>query len=61
MEQEQEIINYREEILRSVAEGKIKHTTKYVEKASDETRKNLQKLYCETIRRNQRTDCEYAF
>lgn len=45
MEQEQEIINYREEILRSVAEGKIKHTTKYVEKASDETLEKIYKSY----------------
>ena len=35
-------VNYREEILRLVAEGKIKHTTKFVEKASDET---LEKIY----------------
>ena len=41
-EENQNAINYREEILRLVAEGKIKHTTKYVEKASDET---LEKIY----------------
>ena len=35
-------MNYREEILRLVAEGKIKHTTKFIEKASDET---LEKIY----------------
>ena len=38
-------VNYREEILRLVAEGKIKHTTKYVEKASDETLKKIYKSY----------------
>ena len=37
-------VNYREEILRLVAEGKIKHTTKYVEKASDETWKKFTKV-----------------
>ena len=51
-------MNYREEILRLVAKGKIKHTTKYVEKASDETlEKNLQKLRHETVGRGQRTNC----
>ena len=39
---EADTVNYREEILRLVAEGKIKHTTKFVEKASDET---LEKMY----------------
>ena len=39
---ETDTVNYREEILRLIAEGKIKHTTKYVEKASDET---LEKIY----------------
>ena len=39
---EADTVNYREEILRLVAKGKIKHTTKYVEKASDET---LEKIY----------------
>ena len=39
---EADTVNYREEILRLVAEGKIKHTTKFVEKASDET---LEKIY----------------
>ena len=38
-------MNYREEILRLVAEGKIKHTTKYVEKASDETLEKIYKSY----------------
>ena len=35
-------VNYREEILRLVAEGKIKHTTKFVEKVSYKT---LEKIY----------------
>ena len=39
---EADTVNYREEILRLVAEGKIKHTTKFIEKASDET---LEKIY----------------
>ena len=30
-------INYREEVLRLVGERKIRHTIKYVKKASDET------------------------
>ena len=38
-------VNYREEILRLVAEGKIKHTTKYVEKTSDETLEKIYKAY----------------
>ena len=38
-------MNYREEILRLVAKGKIKHTTKYVEKASDETLEKIYKNY----------------
>ena len=38
-------INYREEILRLISEGKIKHTTKYVEKASDETLEKIYKSY----------------
>ena len=41
MSEEQEV-NYREEVLRLVAEGKIKHTTKHVEKASDEA---VEKIY----------------
>ena len=40
--EEEPIVNYREEILRLVSEGKIKHTTKYVEKQSDES---LEKIY----------------
>ena len=43
--QEEKIVNYREEILRLVSEGKIKHTTKYVEKASDETLEKIYKNY----------------
>ena len=40
--------NYREELLRLVVEGKIKHKTKYIEKASDET---LEKIYNEYQRK----------
>ena len=40
--EEEPIVNYREEILRLVSEGKIKHTTKYIEKQSDES---LEKIY----------------
>ena len=39
---EEETVNYKEEVLRLVAEGKIKQTNKYIEKASDET---LEKNY----------------
>ena len=38
-------VNYREETLRLVAEGKIKHTTKFVEKAFDETLEKVYKNY----------------
>ena len=38
-------VNYREEMLRLVAEGKIKPTTRYVEKASDETLEKIYKNY----------------
>ena len=44
-EEEGETVNYREEVLRLVAKGKIKHTTKYVEKASDETVEKMYKNY----------------
>ena len=44
-EEEVETVNYREEVLRLVAEGKIKHTTKHVEKASDETVEIIYKNY----------------
>ena len=46
--EEEPIVNYREEILRLVSEGKIKHTTKYVEKQSDE---RLEKIYKNYIAR----------
>ena len=60
MSEEQEV-NYREEVLRLVAEGKIKHTAKYVEKASDEAvEKTLQKLVNETTGRNQRPHRRHA-
>ena len=36
---------YREEVPRLVAEGKIKHTAKYVEKSSDETVEKIYKNY----------------
>ena len=38
-------VNYRDKVLRLVAEGKIRHTTKYVEKASDETVEKIYKNY----------------
>ena len=44
-EEEKATVNYREEVLRLVAEGRIKHTTKYVEKASDETVEKIYKNY----------------
>ena len=46
--EEEPIVNYREEILRLVSEGKIKHTAKYVEKQSDES---LEKIYRNYIAR----------
>ena len=45
MSEEEADVNYREEILRLVSEGKIKHTTKYVEKASNETLEKFYKSY----------------
>ena len=45
---EEETVNYRDELLRLVVEGKIKHTTKYIKKASDET---LKKIYNEYQRK----------
>ena len=45
MSEEGETVNYREEVLRLAAEGKIKQTAKYVEKASDETVENIYKNY----------------
>ena len=44
-EEEEETVNYREKVLRLVAEGKVKHTTKYVEKASDEVVEKIYKNY----------------
>ena len=44
-EEEVETINYREEVLRLVAEGKIKQTTKSIEKASGETLEKIYKNY----------------
>ena len=53
MSEEVEDVNYRDEVLRLVAEGKIRHT-KYVEKASDETVEKIYKnyIYDETDGRN---------
>ena len=45
MSEEQENVNYREEVLRLVNEGKIKRTEKYVEKATDETLEKIYKNY----------------
>ena len=45
MSEETQEVNYREEVLRLIAEGKIKQTTKYVEKASDETLEKIYKSY----------------
>ena len=45
MKEDKEVVNYREEILRLVAEGKIKHTTKYVERSSDKTLEKIYKNY----------------
>ena len=45
MSEEQETINFREEVLRLVNEGKVKHTAKYVEKATDETLEKIYKNY----------------
>ena len=62
MSEEQETINFREEVLRLVNEGKIKRTVKYVEKATDETLEKIYKNYlAKTIRRNKRTRCRYAY
>ena len=44
-EEETQEVKYREEVLRLVAEGKMKQTTKYVEKASDETLEKIYKSY----------------
>ena len=45
MSEKGETVNYREEVLRLVAEGKIKQTAKYVEKASDEAVEKIYKNY----------------
>ena len=45
MSEEEQEVNYQEEVLRLVAEGKIKHAAKYVEKASDETVEKIYKNY----------------
>ena len=42
---EEQDVNYRDEVLRLVAEGKIRHTTKYVDKASNETEEKIYKNY----------------
>ena len=44
-DEKEEIINYREEVLRLVEEGKIKHTRKYIEKKSDESLEKIYKNY----------------
>ena len=44
-DRENQTVNYREEVLRLVIEGKIKRPTKYVEKASDETLEKIYKNY----------------
>ena len=36
--------SYKEELLRLVAEKKIKHTAKYIENATDETLKKFTKI-----------------
>ena len=38
-------VNFREEVLRLVNEGKVKHTAKYVEKVTDETLEKIYKNY----------------
>ena len=45
MSEEVEDVNYRDKVLRLVAERKIRQTTKYVEKASDETVEKIYKNY----------------
>ena len=44
-EEEVETINYREEVLRLVSEGKIKQTAKSIEKAPDEILEKIYKNY----------------
>ena len=45
MSEEETTVNHRKEVLRLVGEGKIRHTNKYVEKASDETLEKIYKNY----------------
>ena len=44
MSEKVEDVNYRDEVLRRVTERKIRHTKKYVEKASDETVKKFTRI-----------------
>ena len=44
-EEEKTTVNYREEVLRLAGERKVRHTNKYVEKASDETIEKIYKDY----------------
>ena len=50
--EDEPVIAYKEELLRLVAEKKIKYTAKYIEKATDET---LEKIYDEY--QGQELDC----
>ena len=45
MSEETQEVNYREEVLRLIGEGKIRHTNKFVEKASEETLEKIYKNY----------------
>ena len=45
MSEETQEVNYREEVLKLVAERKIKQTSKSIEKASDETLEKIYKNY----------------
>ena len=42
---EEQDVNYRDKVLRLVAEGKTKHMTKHVKKASDEAVEKIYKSY----------------
>ena len=48
-EEGRETVNYREEVLRLVAERNIRHTAKYVEKSPDE---KVEKIYGDYIAKN---------
>ena len=48
-EEGRESVNYREEVLKLVAEGKIRHTAKYVEKSPDE---KVERIYRDYIAKN---------